>query len=90
MESLFPSVVKLAISVILIVAIYRSSVSYIKGEKLNKEVKNLIIVLLFLGAVPSLVSAVPEIGESLVKPLVSVANYFSDTIATDLETSVKR
>ena len=90
MESLFPKLVQLAISVILIVSVVRSSMIYIKGEKLNKEFKSLIIVLLFLGAAPSLTAAVPDIGESLVKPVVSIASYFSDTISSDLQTSVKQ
>lgn len=85
MDSLITKLINLAIIVVTIAAIWKMTKAYLYGSKVQVEVKNFLIVLIVLGALPFLSDAAPIIGENLVKPVVSIVKSVSTSISSDLK-----
>lgn len=82
-------IIKAAITIVFFVGVYKVVYAYFKDIAIKVPIKNYIIILLFLGAAPSLTDAAPKIGEDLVKPVIAIVHSVSSNIASDMQKSVK-
>lgn len=86
MDSLITKLINMAIIVVTIAAIWKMTKAYLYGSsKVQVEIKNFLIVLIVLGALPFMSDAAPAIGENLVKPVVSIVKSVSTSISSDLK-----
>lgn len=85
MESLITKLIGWAIALITIAAIWKMCTAYLYGRSIQHEIKNFLIVLVVLGALPFLSKAAPTVGENLVKPVVSVVESVSKSVSNDVK-----
>jgi hypothetical protein len=84
MDSLFATAIRWAIIIVSLAAVYKMVVAYLHDSKIKQEIKNLLIVLLILGALPTLSHSAPKVGENLVKPVVAIVENVSNSISSDM------
>lgn len=85
MESLIPKLIGWAIAIVTIAAVWKVVKAYLYDNKVQTEVKNFLIVLVVLGALPFLSKSAPTVGENLVKPVVSVIESVSKSVSNDVK-----
>jgi len=84
MDTLITKLINLAVVIVTVAAIWKMVKAYLYGSKVQTEVKNFLIVLIVLGALPFMSDAAPTVGEYLVKPAVSIVKSVSASISSDL------
>jgi hypothetical protein len=71
----FKKIIPLALTIILAVSIYQTILAFVKGRPVKGVIKETILLCLFIGAAPGLVMIIPNIGESMVKPIESILDF---------------
>ena len=84
MDTLITKLINLAVVIVTVAAIWKMVKAYLYGSKVQTEVKNFLIVLIVLGALPFMSDAAVTVGEYLVKPAVSIVKSVSTSISSDL------
>ena len=84
MDTLITKLINLAVVIVTVAAIWKMVKAYLYGSKVQTEVKNFLIVLIVLGALPFMSDAALTVGEYLVKPAVSIVKSVSTSISSDL------
>lgn len=87
MDALIQKLIYFGLLVVLIAAIWKTVKAYLEDKPIKGKVKEFIIICVFLGAAPGLVTVASNLGEAIVPPLKAVTDYVS---GTDLKNSVPK
>lgn len=85
MDSFISTIIGWALIIVTIAAIYKMVMAYLYDKKIQTEVKNLLIILIVLGALPFAAKSAPTVGENLVKPVVNILVSVSETVSKDVK-----
>ena len=85
MGALIEKVIYLAETAVLLVAIWKAVKAYFGNADIKKEIKNFVMIAIFLGAAPGLVEIFLNLGETIVVPTESIVNYVADSVTSGLE-----
>jgi len=78
-DQLVKKIIPLALTIILAVSIYKTILAYILGRSVKGVIKETVLLCLFIGAAPSLIMIIPNIGQSMVKPIENILNFLVST-----------
>lgn len=73
-------VIYIVLNLVLIVAIWRAISAYLEGKKVKDEIKQFLIICIFIGAAPGMTKVASNFGVSIVQPINSLVEYVSDEI----------
>jgi hypothetical protein len=85
MDALIGKIIYLAEIAVLLAAIWKACKAYWSDDDIKKQIKNFVMIAIFLGAAPGLVDIFLNLGETIVSPTQAFVEFVAEGVTTGLE-----